>query len=62
MEVDPEPTPKMTKDPPCTERACPCRALDQSADAWGAAALSAEYMDPPGRVIDFVPVPKVRRR
>jgi hypothetical protein len=69
MERDPEPTdPIVSSGKECTVQACPCKALywaaDQSgrsSEAWAAAARVVEKIDE-GRVIDFVPTPKLRLR
>jgi hypothetical protein len=54
IEHDPDPT-EPTKT--CPVPGCPCRSLDQAADAWRAAADLVGLADD-GVVVDFVPRPK----
>jgi hypothetical protein len=65
VEIDPDPT-EPTRD--CPVPGCPCRILERSANAWGAAAAAVSLLDgdagetsddeivlSAGRVIDFTP-------
>lgn len=59
MEVDPDPTQPNRN---CPIIGCPCKALERSAAAWGAAATAVSLMDEepedPAAVLRLVPPPR----